>query len=259
MSDYHASLIVTRIDPRRRRRVRLLLATLWLLSLYGAFEIARRVAVPNYHALAGEARTANRELSELREQNQRLNQRVALLRRAEEMSRAANAALQATLAEREADTASMRNDLSFYQRLTGGEGRRQGLAVYSVALQSVPGSSAFAFQVTLTQNLNTARQLKGTVRLRVDGVLDDRLVSLGWTDLQQDPQAQALAYEFRYFQQIGGNFILPEDFVPNRIRVRVVPDSGAEIVEDIAWQEALERGDSNDVWERTQQEREADG
>jgi hypothetical protein len=251
-------LVVTRTDPRRRRRMVLLLLTLWILSLLAVFEAARRYAVPNYHALQGQSDSSRRELAELREQTQRLSQRVAVLRRAEQVARTANAALQTTLAERDEALAGLRSDLAFYQRLTGGEGRRQGLAVHSVALRPISGGTAFAFQLTLTQNLNTARLLKGTARLRVDGVLDNRLVSLGWGDLRQNPQAPALDYEFRYFQQIGGDLILPENFVPNRIRVRVKPASGAEIVEEIAWQEALARGESNDVWERAQQEREAD-
>lgn len=256
MSDYHQPLVVTRSDPRRRRRLALLLVVLWLASLLGVFELTRNHFVPNYRDLAGEARAARTELAELKAQNRRLTQRVAVLRQTEQVSRTANASLQATLAERDEEIAGLRSDLAFYQRLTGGEGRRQGLAVHSLALRPLPATSAFAFQLTLTQNLNTARLLKGAARLRVDGVLDNRLSSLGWTDLRQDPQAQPLAYEFRYFQQIGGDFILPEGFVPNRIRVRLKPESGAEIVEEIDWQEALSRGESNDVWERAQQERE---
>jgi hypothetical protein len=236
----------------------LLLLTLWLLTLAGAFEVARRQAVPNYHVLQAEAESARRELTELRAQNQRLSQRVAVLRRAEQVARTANSALQQTLAERDADIAGMRNDLAFYQRLTGGEGRRQGLAVHSLAVRPLAGSTAFAFHLTLTQNLNTARVLKGTLRLRVDGVLNNRLASLGWADLRQDPGASPLSYEFRYFQQLEGDFILPENFVPNRIRVRLRPESGAEINEEIAWQDAFARGESNDVWQRSQQEREAD-
>jgi hypothetical protein len=258
MPAFQSPLVVTRTDPRRRRRIVLALLLLWIASLLAAYETARRYAVPNYHALQGQSDSARRELTELRDQTQRLSQRVAVLRRAEQVARTANVALQATLAERDEELAGLRSDLAFYQRLTGGEGRRQGLAVHSVALRPIPGSTAFAFQLTLTQNLNTARLLKGTARLRVDGVQGNRLASLGWADLRQDPQAPPLDYEFRYFQQIGGDLILPEKFVPNRIRVRVRPASGAEIVEEIAWQEALARGESNDVWERAQQEREAE-
>lgn len=258
MPENPAPFVVTRTNPRKRRRLAFLLVFLWLLSLFAAFELTRRHAVPNYQALQGQTSAAVRELAETREQNQRLSQRVAVLRRAEQVARTANSALQATLAERDAEIAGMRSDLAFYQRLTGGEGRRQGLAVHSVALKPLSADSAFAFQLTLTQNLNTARLLNGTARLRVDGVLNNRLTSLGWGDLRQDPRAPPLNYGFRYFQQIGGDFILPAGFVPNRIRVRLIPESGAEIVEEIAWQEALARGESNDVWERSQQEREAD-
>jgi hypothetical protein len=258
MPHLKSPLVVTRTDPRRRRRIVVLLLSLWMLSVAAAFELARRHAVPNYRLLQAEADAARREAADLREQTQRLSQRVAVLRRAEQVARTANGALQATLAQRDEELAGLRSDLAFYQRLTGGEGRRQGLSVHSLAVRPLPVSDAFAFQLTLTQNLSTARPLKGTVRMRVDGVLSNRLTSLGWSDLRQNPEAPPLQYEFRYFQQLSGEVMLPAGFVPSRVRIRVTPESGAEVVEEIAWQEALARGESNDVWERTQQEREAD-
>ena len=55
----------------------------------------------------------------------------------------------------------------------------------------------------------------------MEGSQGGALRTLEWTDLVQKPDAAALPFSFKYFQQIEGSIALPPDFIPHRVRVNV--------------------------------------
>lgn len=222
----------TPAPPRRfvvvsaRPRLRLLaggLAALWLASLAVAWFWATRTAAPELAS----TREALSELSALaggqEGEIEQLRQRVATLTRSDQVSRMANEELQQTLAEREEEISQLRADVAFYERLVGATGQRKGLSVHGVRM-SPEAEGAWRYSVTLTQNLSRGKISKGGLTLEIDGVRDGKLASLGWQELLQREDAPAQAFSFRYFQQIEGSLMLPEGFVPNRVRVSLRAD-----------------------------------
>ena len=75
----------------------------------------------------------------------------------------------------------------------------------------------------------------------VDGVREGKLSSLQWADLLQSTTAQPLAFGFKYFQQLQGSVIVPNDFTPHRVWVQVKSDSGA-VEMSFPWQSTLPQG-----------------
>lgn len=208
--------------PRARAALGLLVLG-WIASLWLVWDLTRRHAVPNLRQTTIELERARVELSELQQRVERLRQRNAVAKRSDEVSRAANQALQETLAQRDAEIAALRADTEFYERLVGGSVQRQGLAVHSLDLDPV-GDGAWRYTLTLTQNLKKASVSKGDVTLRVEGVQDGKLSSLDWSDLTQSPKAAPQGFSFRYFQQLEGSLMLPAGFTPHRVRVQLQSD-----------------------------------
>jgi len=171
---------------------------------------------------------------------ERSRHRAAVLKRSDQVSRAANQELQSMLAERDEEIALLRAGVAFYERLVGSTGQRQGLAVHSLTLDE-GGSGAWNYTLTLTQNLKQAKVSKGEVTLRIDGVREGKLSSLQWADLLQSTTAQPLAFGFKYFQQLQGSVIVPNDFTPHRVWVQVKSDSGA-VEMSFPWQSTLPQG-----------------
>jgi hypothetical protein len=218
----------------RARALLILLGLAWLGSLWLIGDATRRYAVPDLQKTETELNAANAERVELRDRVERLRQRLAVARRSDEVSRAANQALQETLAERDEEIASLRADVGFYERLVGGSAQRQGLAVHSLNLTPA-GDGAWRYTLTLTQNLKKASVSKGDITLRVDGVRNGKLSSLGWDDLRQSPQAEPQVFSFRYFQQLEGSVMLPPGFTPHRVRVQLKSD-GRQSEQVFPWQ-----------------------
>lgn len=181
------------------------------------------------------------QLKHALEQTATLQQRVAVLERAQQVSNAANADLQHQIGERQEEIAGLRADLAFYSSLTRADAKREGFSVQALSLMPAHDNPRlFNFTVTLTQNLKPGQVASGQVKLSVTGTRADKLASLDWTDLVAGADAKGMGFAFKYFQQIKGTLLLPEGFVPNGIRVEA--DAGSEFGKssrDFAWGEVL--------------------
>ena len=172
-----------------------------------------------------------------------LEQQVATLKRSDQISRDANRDLQGTLAERDEEIAGLRADVAFYERFVGATGQRRGLTVHQLHLQP-QSEQAWHFTTTLTQNLNRGAVSSGEVTLSVEGTRDGKLQTLDWDALRQEPGAEGIAYSFKYFQEVGGDLMLPPGYQPLRVIVRLAPKNGAAVEQSFTWADATRRSES---------------
>jgi hypothetical protein len=167
-----------------------------------------------------------------------LEQRAATLARSDQISRDANGDLQSALAERDEEIAGLRADVAFYERFVGATAQRRGLAVHELKLQ--PSSDlTWHFVATLTQNLNRGAVNAGRLQVSVEGTRAGKLQRLAWADLRQQPNAPGIEYSFKYFQQVEGDLMLPADFKPTRVAVRLAPQNGNPLEQSFSWADSL--------------------
>lgn len=233
------SFVVRAVNPSRELRLRLLLAAAWLgsLALVGVLVAlaASRVRGDGHSAALDAART----------QNDALQARIAMLTRSEQVAKAALGDLQVSLRDRDEEIAGLRADLAFYGRLAGG-GKREGLAVHALRVTPVPGSHAWNFTATLTQNFKRGDETRGRLTLSVEGIAGGKLETLGWKALADGENAGGVDYSFKYFQQVRGTMMFPDGFAPNRVVVHAEGD-GAHAEQSFAWNDAVKGQESEDV------------
>ncbi len=235
-------LVVRPHRPPRRLRHVALIGLAWLASLLLVLGLMHLMQGPiagvvDHSALVG----AQAQIETLRQRN-------ASLERSEQVARAANADLQQTLRDHQEQIAGLRADLAFFSRLTGGDGKREGLNVHGVRVQAAETARIYNVTATLTQNLKSGQVAGGRVRLEVSGVLAGKLTTLTWSQLAPDQEANGLAFSFKYFQQIKATVMLPEGFTPNRIHV--IADAGSDMGradQEFAWSDALTAQEVPDV------------
>ena len=221
-------------SPRRRWRGLLIIAALfWLGSLALVWSWSARLASPHLGVVKAENARLRGQLKQLDD----LNQRVTTLKRSDDISRAANQALQTSLSERDEEVSALRADVAFYERLVGTSGQRRGLAVHSVKMDR-DANGSWHYAATLTQNLNRGKISQGEMTLQIEGAKAGKLQTLQWDDLLQKPAAQAQSFDFRYFQKVEGNVMLPPGFTPNRVRV-FLRSEGTTIQQVFPWSDAL--------------------
>lgn len=223
--------------PDRRPLIAAVLAVLWIASLVGMWVGAERHAAPRLPAITAELDDARAELHRWRSQAESLAQREATLSRSDQISRAANKEIQSALAEREEEISDLRANLAFYERLVGATGQQKGLSVHSARFAAEAGGT-WRYQIVLTQSLNKGAISRGRLRFTVEGVRDGKLATVGWDELHQRAGVAPQEYSFRYFQQLDGSVMLPPDFTPQRVRVRL--DGGdVAIDQTLGWESGV--------------------
>jgi hypothetical protein len=231
-------LIVQAHDPARRTRRRVLLALAWLVSVGGAAFAGAQFAAPlmarSQAQLAELRESAGEQAAEL----ETVRTSVATAERDSQVAQAANRELQDTLREREQEIAALRADLGFYQRLVGGSERRT-LGVHTIAMRPLDDPRAFAFELTLTQNLKKGALTQGRAEIAIEGVRGGSVVTVPWRELSGRADGAPLDFSFKYFQRIEGTLALPESLVPNRILVTAASSGGERAEQTFAWDEAL--------------------
>jgi hypothetical protein len=177
-----------------------------------------------------------------------IKQKLSISERSDQVSRSANDVLQEQLTSSEEEIASLRADLAFYQRLMGGKAPRRGLTVQELALRRIGDGQGYELRATLTQNLRKGETTSGNAGIRIEGMLKDRLTSLVWDELAQRKPDQWPAFSFKYFQEIGASFVLPEGFTPNRVVLVVKSAQGDQFERSFPWEQALATGADEHVW-----------
>ena len=203
--------------PSQRWHWLLALASVWLL-LWLVWQWSSLHASPTLARISQRMQVAEAALSQQQKRLQQLAQREATLARSDQISRNANRDLQGSLAERDEELAALRTDVAFYERLVGPTTERKGLNVFSSRF-AAGADSAWRYQIVLTQNLNRGAISQGRMRFVLEGVRGGKLATVDWDELHQKPGLQGQAFSFRYFQELGGRVMLPDDFSPQRVRV----------------------------------------
>lgn len=199
-----------------------------LLGLWGA-----------WRSFAPQPGNAREQLAAQATQIADLQQQVANLRRSDQISRQANADLQATLAERDEEIAGLRADVAFYERFVGATAQRRGLGVHELKLEQQHDPQLWHFVATLTQNLNRDTVNSGYLQVWVE-VTDGRTMRrLDWAVLRQQANAPGIAYSFKYFQQVQGDIVLPRGARPVRVIARLQPDAGVALEQSFTWASVL--------------------
>ena len=226
--------IVRRHDDTGHRQRWLWLGLAWLGSL---LVVGLVVGALSRHAAP--AAVDHRQQRVLLGQIEDLKQQVANLQRAAQVNDVATRSLRGTLAQREEELSGLRADLGFYSRLVGGDAQRQGLKLQEVKLQPIADSRGWNLALSLTQNAKRGDEISGNATVSVEGLRHDKVVTLDWPALGDAKQKDGLPFRFTYFQQLHGTIVLPPDFRPTRLRIRIQPASGEPVNRAVAWGAAL--------------------
>jgi hypothetical protein len=196
-----------------------LLLTVAIVSvlLFITWQLASAPSEPAAEELKSNLDFLSGEVESLKERLDRAQAREAVLQRETDVLRQANRLLREQESERQADLNTLQSELDFYRRLAGTGGAQTGLDVYRAELLATGSERVFQFVLTLTQNIRRASIITGRVRIDVEGTLEDRPVTLYWSQLGGDEPEPG--FRFKYFQQLEGYLSLPEAFQPIQLVV----------------------------------------
>jgi cell division protein FtsL len=190
-----------------------------------------------------------RVVSELKEQigQQRttadeLRRQIAIFETSRRIDQETYSQIQANLADLQARIQSQEEELMVYRGIVSPQDGVSGLRIQSLSVVPADGERHFVVRLVLVQAIVHSRRVSGTVKLQLEGVQDGRMTALDAADLVSDKASYDMAYEFRYFQGLESELILPVGFEPGRFRVEIAPnDPHAEKVDQsFEWSDVTE-------------------
>jgi Family of unknown function (DUF6776) len=220
------------VKPRLSSRIKLLLAGSILTAVilaagwiynYGlstaGFE--RSFAVQKQEQLEAQVKQRQAEIGELRES-------LARAQRGVQMNETAFQELDRSLKASAAEIVKLREELNFYRNIISPADKKSGLRIQNLSIEPTGAANQYRYKLVLIQALRHEQIINGSASLEIIGAQggEDSVIPI------PGPNSQALKVNFKYFQDIEGEFQLPKNFKPRRVKVNVKPTHGAASVEE---------------------------
>lgn len=159
------------------------------------------------------------ELETLRDNYTEARQQVINLERGRAIDEQALDQARTSIVALETRIASLKSDLTFYKNIMAPSETSKGLQVDSFTLGSDRQPRAYDFKFVLTQVGNNKSYIAGLVAVNVIGLRDEEREVIALRDLSEEIEDLGVKFRFRYFQDVEGTLVLPEDFEPLEIQV----------------------------------------
>ena len=143
--------------------------------------------------------------------------------------------LRADMSELHQKIERLEGEVTFYKSLMAPNELAKGLQISE--LDITPSADAFHFELLLTQRALRRRFINGTVSLALKGVDDSgNEVVKPFTELSENSQ-YPLKFKFRFFQDLTGEFTLPQDLEVQEVVVIAKQNGKDPLTATFAWPE----------------------
>lgn len=194
-----------------------------LLLAWGVFELGRYRAGYDTLAVAGERSELNGQIAELERQLQEMRDQHAVLERSGQIESQAYKQLEGTVTGLQDEILELKEELAFYRGIVSPKDDAKGLKVQNFELRKVGKGRHYGYKVVLTQVLNDGSLVRGDLTLEVAGRIKGEQKALPLEELGEAGDGDETTFNFKYFQILEGDLVLPEGFEPSKVNLTVKP------------------------------------
>jgi len=152
------------------------------------------------------------QLDELQSQTAINKHGIELERQASERVRQENVQLQNKVSE-------LQEAVNFYKSIMVPGKNDKGLRIEKIELSSTFNKRRFKYKVVMTQVADNSSFIQGKVSMNLLGVRQGKKESLSFKGISGEFESSSVPFKFRYFQDVAGEVVLPDGFVPEQIEV----------------------------------------
>ena len=180
-------------------------------------------------------------LTELSAENLELKRQVAILERSGLLDQRVNETDQKTLSSLRDQLATLEQDLSFYKNVISKQTDDTGLMVSEWSLKRISKSNRYRYKLAVRQqDADGDTYLNGYVNVNLVGTQNGRNVIYSLSEVSKEQEQTDIKLRFKFFQDIEGELILPENFLPDYVKIMGVEINPVRksIDRDYPWIEA---------------------
>ena len=157
---------------------------------------------------------------ELFGENTELRERVLILEQNTRLDKQSAALLQEKLIDSQEEIFQLRKDLEFYQGIINASGEENSPGVHGIRIKPLAHAHGYRLELIFLYIANTDKMVEGVIDVVLEGILDNVVKRLSLNEISLD-ENQIYTVRFRNFQRFESNFILPENFEPQRVFVTI--------------------------------------
>lgn len=118
--------------------------------------------------------------------------------------------------------AQLEEDVLFYRQIMSPENDESGLVIGQLDLSATEEENRIRYHIELKQLANNENVISGYANVNILGMQEGSEVSFPLRSIAVDENQLDIRLQFRYFQNIEGELIIPENFVPETVQILAV-------------------------------------
>jgi Family of unknown function (DUF6776) len=217
-----ARLIIKSHHPRRQQLKLALLVLAVLLSVLAVFEYGFSRAGYDNNSLSVERLQLREQLAQEQHNTQTLRARVAVLERAAQVDKQAYAVVEDVQKQSQDEMLELKEEVAFYRGIVAPSEAAGGLNIPRFSVSGIGQAGVYRFKLVFTQLKTNQRLVKGYAHVVFEGVQNGAQTQLSLKQVSGG-RLDKLKLRFKYFQNNEGEIVLPDGFLPSRVRVELVP------------------------------------
>ena len=159
-------------------------------------------------------------LNELSAENSELKRQVAMLERSGLLDQRVNETDQKTLSSLRDQLATLEQDLSFYKNVITKQTDDTGLMVSEWSLKRISKSNRYRYKLALRQqDADGDTYLNGHVNVNLVGTQNGQNTVYSLSELSKEQEQTDIKLRFKFFQDIEGVLTLPDNFLPEYVKI----------------------------------------
>jgi hypothetical protein len=207
------------------------------LVLFGMYELGRFEGGYSKLAEIQRRREQIAQVEQLQEANEKLRADVAAVELARSVDRKAYAEVEKNLSDLQAQVLKHREELAFYRGIVSPEDGIGGLKVQRFQIAPAGADNRFQLRLVLVQSMRQDAVAAGSAKIEIEGMLSGSPVQLALSEVGGTTRTDGLVpFQFRYFQNIEQDIVLPPGFEPRAVTVEVRSGKLAPVRESYPWQ-----------------------
>ena len=171
-------------------------------------------------------------------ENSELRRQVAILDRSSVMDQLATEEVQETIRGLRDRVAQLEQDVVYYRQVVSAETEDTGLIISQLDIDATREANRYRYKLVLRQqDADGDTFLTGHVNINLVGSQGEEQQILALRDLSAEQDQLDIRLRFKYFQNIEGELVLPDNFVPDRLQVAAVSVEPVEksINQNFSW------------------------
>jgi hypothetical protein len=131
----------------------------------------------------------------------------------------------------------LEEDVLFYKQIMSPENDESGLVIGQLDLVATGVPGTIRYKMELKQQGNNENVINGHANINVLGMRNYQEVSIPLNELSATEPEEDIRLQFRYFQNIEGELVLPENFEPTKVQILAVAegDNAKTVQKSFGW------------------------